>query len=106
MTNSYDEAFTEYCLLAESVEWPSDRSWVAFTLHKEAKWHDGQPVTVEDVIWSLDILKTEGHPFYRSYYANLEKAEKVKERKVRFTFSGPPPPEPGKSGRRFFCYNF
>ena len=93
MTNSYDEAFTEYCLLAESVEWPSDRSWVAFTLRKEAKWHDGQPVTVEDVIWSLDILKTKGHPFYRSYYANLEKAEKVRERKVRFTFSGPPNPE-------------
>ena len=45
MTNSYDEAFTEYGLLAESIEWPSDRSWVAFTLRQEARWHDGKPVT-------------------------------------------------------------
>ena len=93
MTNSYDEAFTEYCLLAESIEWPSDRSWVSFTLRQEARWHDGRPVTVDDVIWSLNILKTKGHPFYRSYYANLQKAEAVGPRKVKFTFDGPPNPE-------------
>ena len=93
MTNSYDEAFTEYCLLAESVEWPEDRAWVTFTLRAEAKWHDGQPVTVEDVIWSLETIKAKGHPFYRSYYANLASAEKVGDRKVKFTFSGPPNPE-------------
>ena len=93
MTNSYDEAFTEYCLLAENVEWPEDRSWVTFTLRAEAKWHDGQPVTVEDVIWSLETIKAKGHPFYRSYYANLANAEKVDDRKVKFTFSGPPNPE-------------
>ena len=92
-THSSDEAFTMYGLLAETIEWPEDRSWVTLTLRPEARWHDGLPVTVEDVIWSLEILKTKGHPFYRAYYANLEKAEKVGERKVKFTFSGPPNPE-------------
>jgi len=88
LVSSSDEAFTEYGLLAESIEVPEDRSWVAFTLRKEARWHDGKPVTVEDVIFSLSIIKTKGHPFYRSYFKNLERAEAVGERKVKFTFSG------------------
>lgn len=88
MEGSSDEAFTEYGLLAESVEVPTDRSWVTFTLRKEARWHDGKPVTVADVIFSLNILKTKGHPFYRSYFHNLERAEEVGERKVKFYFSG------------------
>jgi len=88
LASSYDEAFTEYGLLAEGIEMPEDRSWVAFTLRKEARWHDGQPVTVEDVIFSLNILKTKGHPSYRAYYANVERAEKIGERKVKFIFSG------------------
>lgn len=92
-TRSFDEAFTEYGLLAETIEWPADRSWVAFTLRPQARWHDGKPVTVEDVIWSFDTLKTQGHPFYRSYYANVEQATKVGDRAVKFTFSGPPNPE-------------
>ncbi len=87
-TGSLDEAFTNYGLLAESIETPEDRSWVAFTLRGEARWHDGEPVTPEDVIFSLEILKTKGHPFYRAYYANLERAEKVGPRKVKFVFSG------------------
>ncbi len=93
MSGSADEAFTEYGLLAEAIEWPEDRSWVTFTLRAEARWHDGEPVTVEDVIWSLDTIKTQGHPFYRAYYANLESAEEVAERQVKFTFSGDPNPE-------------
>ena len=92
-TRALDEAFTEYGLLAETIEWPADRSWITFTLRPEARWHDGEPVTVADVIWSLEAIKTKGHPFYRAYYANLAKAEKVGERKVKFTFSGPPNPE-------------
>lgn len=88
MEGSSDEAFTEYGLLAESVEVPPDRSWVAFTLRKEARWHDGRPVTVADVIFSLNMLKTKGHPFYRAYFHNLERAEEVGERKVKFYFAG------------------
>jgi microcin C transport system substrate-binding protein len=87
LTGSADEAFTEYGLLAESVEWPEDRSWVIFHLRPEARWHDGQPVTVDDVIFSLETLKTKGHPFYRYYYQSIESAEQVGEHSVRFNFA-------------------
>ena len=87
MVNGGDEPFTMYGLIAESVEWPEDRSWVAFTLRPEARWHDGTPITVEDVIWSFETLTTKGSPAYRFYYGSVEKAEKVGERKVKFTFS-------------------
>ncbi len=83
---SWDEASSEYGLLAESIEVPADRSWVAFTLRPEARFHDGSPVTVDDVIWTFQALKTKGHPFYRSYYAQIAKAEGVGPRKVKFTF--------------------
>jgi microcin C transport system substrate-binding protein len=83
-----DEAFSRYGLLAESIEMPDDRSWVAFNLRPEAKWQDGKPVTPEDVVFTLETLKTKGHPFYRAYYANLAKAEKTGPNRVKFTFSG------------------
>lgn len=56
-TSNGDEAITEYGLLAESIEVAPDRTWVAFTLRPEARFHDGQPVTADDVIWSFDTLK-------------------------------------------------
>jgi microcin C transport system substrate-binding protein len=87
MDGSSDEPFSEYGRVAESIEVPADRSWVAFTLRPEARFHDGSPITVDDVIWTLEILKTKGHPFYRSYYAQVAKAEKAGERKVKFTFA-------------------
>ena len=83
-TQSNDEAFSEYGLLAQSIEVPDDRSWVAFTLRPEARWQDGQPVTVDDVVFSFDILKAKGAPFYRAYYANVVKAVPDGERRVRF----------------------
>lgn len=86
MAGSLDEAFSQYGLIAETIEVPADRSWVAFTLRPEARFHDGSPITVEDVIWTLETLKTKGHPFYRSYYKHVFKVEKVGDRKVRFTF--------------------
>jgi microcin C transport system substrate-binding protein len=86
MVGSQDEAFSEYGLIAESVEVPEDRSWVAFNLRPEARFHDGKPITAEDVIWSFETLRAKGDPFYRAYYANVAKAEVVGERKVKFTF--------------------
>ncbi len=86
MTSSLDEAFTEYGLIAQSVEVPEDRSWVAFTLRPEARFHDGRPITAEDVIWSFETLRAKGDPFYRAYYANVATAEAQGERKVKFTF--------------------
>jgi len=87
LAQAADEPSSEYGLLAESVEVPADKSWVAFTLRAEAHWHDGKPVTPEDVIFSLETLKTKGQPFYRFYYANVVKAEKTGPHTVKFTFS-------------------
>jgi microcin C transport system substrate-binding protein len=86
LTSTLDEPFSEYGLIAESIEYPEDRSWVAFTLQPQARWHDGNAITVEDVIFSFETLKSKGRPFYRAYYANVVKAEQVDERKVRFQF--------------------
>jgi microcin C transport system substrate-binding protein len=86
MASAADEAFSQYGLVAESIEVPADRSWVAFTLRPEARFHDGSPITADDVIWTLDALKTKGHPFFRSYYKQVARAEKTGERKVKFTF--------------------
>jgi len=83
---SRDEAFTVYGLIAETIEVPQDRSWTAFTLRPQAKWMDGTPITVDDVIWTFDTLKAKGPPMYASYYADVLKAEKTGERKVLFTF--------------------
>ena len=87
MIGSADEPFTEYGLLAETIETPPDRSWVAFTLRPEAKFSDGKPVTVDDVVWSFETLKAKGQPFYRLYYKGVVKAEKTGERAVKFTFA-------------------
>ncbi|SDE11425.1 extracellular solute-binding protein [Limimaricola pyoseonensis] len=87
MGRSLDEPFTLYGLLAESVETAPDRSWVEFTLHPEAAFSDGSPVTVEDVIWSFETLGTEGHPRYQGFWSKVEKIEETGERKVRLTFN-------------------
>ena len=81
-----DEPSSEYGLIAESMETPADRSWVAFNLRAEARFHDGTPITTADVIWTFQMLKTKGHPVYRAYYAQVVKAEAVGPRKVKFTF--------------------
>ncbi len=87
LTSSADEPFTEYGLIAESVEYPQDRSWVVFNLRREARWHDGRPITADDVVWSFETLTSKGAPQYRFYYASVEQALKLGERRVKFTFS-------------------
>jgi microcin C transport system substrate-binding protein len=86
MTSPEDDPVAEYGLIAESIEVPSDQSWVAFVLRPEARWHDGKPITVDDVIFSFETLKEKGLPFYRAYYANVVKGEKTDDRRVKFTF--------------------
>lgn len=89
MARSLDEPFTLYGLLAESIETADDRSWVEFTLRPEARFSDGSPVTVEDVIWSYETLGTIGHPRYHGFYNKVDSIEAVEERGVRFTFAEP-----------------
>jgi len=86
LTPSADEPFSEYGLLVEKIDMPTDRSWVSFTLRPEARWQDGKPVTPEDVIFSFDTLRTKGQPFYRAYYGNVDKVEKTGPRTVKFSF--------------------
>jgi len=88
MTKSQDEVVTEYGLLAEAAAHPEDFSWVVYRLRKEARWHDGKPVTPEDVIFSIDTLKLYS-PMYGSYYRHVVKAEKAGERDIKFSFDGP-----------------
>ncbi len=84
---SSDEAFTEYGLLAKSIEWPDDRSWVTYTLRDEAKWHDGKKITSDDVVWTFNTLMEKGHPFYKYYYGDVSEVIKISENKVKFVFS-------------------
>lgn len=84
---SYDEAFTLYGLLAESVDTDSARSYVEFTLREGAKFSDGAPVTPEDVLWSFEKLGTEGSPRYAGAWKKIAKAEQIGSRGVRFTFT-------------------
>jgi microcin C transport system substrate-binding protein len=88
MTRALDEVATEYGELAESAQHPDDFSWVTYRLRKEARWHDGKPVTPEDVIFSLEALKKLS-PMYASYYRHVAKVEKSGERDVKFTFDAP-----------------
>lgn len=84
-----DEPSAQYGLLAERVAVPADLSSATFTLRAAARWHDGRPVTAEDVAFSFELLKEKGRPLYRHYYANVERAEVLDARTVRFHFSGP-----------------
>ncbi len=86
MGRSYDEPFSLYGLLAESIEVPDDRSWVEFTLRPEARFSDGTPVTVDDVLWSFETLGTVGHPRYRGAWEKVASAERTGARSVRFAF--------------------
>nr|WP_238381094.1 extracellular solute-binding protein [Alkalilacustris brevis] len=84
---NYDEPFTLYGLLAESVETNAARDFVEFTLREGARFSDGSPVTVEDVMWSFEALGTDGSPRYHGAWAKIETMEQTGPRSVRFTFT-------------------
>ena len=87
MEQSYDEPFSMYGLLAETIEYDTeDKSWVAFNLNPKAKWHDGKPVTAEDVVWSFNIFMEKGAPFFKAYYGDVTKTEATSDQRVKFTF--------------------
>ncbi len=85
MSGSMDEISSEYGLLAEAVSHPADYSSVTYRLRPEAKWHDGKPVTVDDVIFSFGVFKKH-YPQLAAYYRHVVKAEKTGEREVTFVF--------------------
>jgi peptide/nickel transport system substrate-binding protein len=83
---AYDEPFSLYGLIAETVETPSDRNSVEFSLREGAKFSDGAPITVDDVLFSYALLRDHGRPNHRSYYEKVARAEQTGTRKVKFTF--------------------
>lgn len=83
---SLDEPFTEYGLLAERIEKAPDNRWVRFHLRREARFHDGQPVTAADVVFSFETLMQHGAPQYKAYYADVAQAVAESEHSVRFDF--------------------
>ena len=87
MGRSWDEPFTLYGLLAESIETGPNREWVEFTIRPEAKFSDNSPVTVEDIIWSYKTLGTIGHWRYRGLWKKIESIEETGLRKVKLTFN-------------------
>ena len=87
-SSALDEVSTEYGLLAEAVSYPPDRSSVTYRLRANARWHDGRPVTPEDVIFSFNAFKANS-PQLGAYYRHVTKAEKSGEREVTFIFDGP-----------------
>jgi peptide/nickel transport system substrate-binding protein len=87
MGRNWDEPFSLYCLLCESVETGPNREWVEFTLRPEAKFSDGSPVTVEDVAWTYETLGTLGHPRYHTAAAKVASTEITGPRSIRFSFN-------------------
>lgn len=86
MVRGADEPGTWYCLVCETVEVAPDRLWVEYSLRPEARFHDGTPITADDVVFSFETLIAKGHPRYRVYWGDVTRAEKTGDLKVRFHF--------------------
>ena len=87
MGRNYDEPFSLYGLLAESIDTDAARTYVEFTLRPEARFSDGSPVTVEDVMWSMETLGVDGNPRYAAAWKKIARMEKTGDRSVRFAFN-------------------
>ena len=84
MTRAYDEPDAVYGLLAESIEYPDDLSYVAFNMRPEARFHDGEPVTAGDVVFTINALKSDGHPYYQNLLTDVTLVEAENDHRVRF----------------------
>lgn len=90
---SRDEPFSEYGRLAKAIYLPEDRSWIEFELREEARFSDGEPVQAEDVVYTFQLLREQGAPFYRAYYAGITDIRALGPTRVRFEFSAGNNPE-------------
>jgi peptide/nickel transport system substrate-binding protein len=88
LARGYDEPFTLYGLLADSIETDAARTFVTFTIHPAARFSDGQKVTAEDVVFSFGLLRDKGRPLFGIYYSKVTKAEAIDARTVRFDLTG------------------
>jgi microcin C transport system substrate-binding protein len=91
---SDDEPFTQYGLLAEKIERdPADKSWIIYQLNPAARFSDGKPVTAADVVFTFNLIRKEGDPQYKSYYADIRSVEALSSQRVKFTFKNSNNPE-------------
>lgn len=86
MSQSADEAFSMYGLVAESVEYPKDRSWIIFHINPKAQFHDGVAIKASDVVFSFNILMEKGSPQYQQYFAGVDRVEPLDRQRVKFSF--------------------
>ncbi|MDX2145234.1 MAG: extracellular solute-binding protein [Rhodospirillaceae bacterium] len=86
MVDGADETFSAYCLVCETVEVAVDNTWIEYNIRPQARFHDGSPITAEDVAFSFEILTTKGAPNIRTYWAGVDRAEVKDTRTVRFHF--------------------
>lgn len=87
MTGSGDEIDGLYGLIAETVEYPADRTWAIFNLREEAVYHDGNPIVAEDFVFALNTIKEHGRPFIKSFYDDVLNAEALSPQKLKFNFA-------------------
>ncbi|MDJ0781193.1 MAG: extracellular solute-binding protein [Desulfosarcinaceae bacterium] len=92
-TQSLDESFSQYGRLANRIDMPADRRWIVYHLHPKARFHDGKPVTAEDVVFSFNILREKGDPLYGKYWADVVKVEALDPLSVRFDLGDGQNPE-------------
>ncbi|ODT56614.1 MAG: hypothetical protein ABS59_00620 [Methylobacterium sp. SCN 67-24] len=85
MQQATDEPSTSHPLIADAYKYPDDFSSATYRIDPRAKWHDGKPITAEDVVWSLKTLK-EISPLYNKYFANVTEAVAISDREVEFRF--------------------
>ena len=97
MVRSSDEPNSAYGLIAETVTYPTDNKWVEFTIRDTARWNDGKPLTVDDVIYSYELIRDKSAPSFQVVTADIEKAERTRKNTVKFTYS--------KTGDRSNIYN-
>lgn len=86
MTRVWDEPFTMYGLVAQSIDVAPDRSWITFNLNPAAKFHDGQPMTADDVKFSYEHYRKNGHPVRRRVYGLITNVDIINDHKIKFTF--------------------
>ena len=87
MAGSADELSSAYGLIAETAEYPEDKSWIIITLRPEAKYNDGEPITAADFVFSFNTIREHGGPFLKSFYDEVEGVEALSDHQVKFTFN-------------------
>jgi len=87
MVGSGDELSTAYGLIAETAEYPADKSWIIFNLRPEARFHDGVPITAHDFVYSFEVIREHGRPFLKSFYKDVAAVEALSDQRLKFSFT-------------------